>query len=512
MKRKIFILLGIAMILLPNFSLVCHGADSATKPQYGGVLKVIFPYPLKAMGYPPNIESTDLYSVLPAIETLTERWPDQPKPGLATGWKIAPDGKSITLELKKGVKFHDGTDFNAEAVKFNLDLQREAKREEVADLTSVDVVDNYTVRLNLSKYNNSLLYQLGWLPGLMVSPTSIKTYGRDWALTHGVGTGPFKVVDFKRNVSVKFERFDGYWDKGKPYLDGIEIRFILNPMTAKASFLAGEAHILWYSTSKDPTILHDIKQRGGYEVAIIDGGVVGLVPDSRNPDSPFAKRQVREALEYAIDRPTMVKGLSYGLWRVLTQPCPEGYPAYNPNIKPRTYNPQKAKDLLAEAGYRNGFETSITSAPTVNQDAMLAIQRYLSQVGIDAKVQQVDPGKWAQIRFEGHKGLFLNTMFAPYGNYASSLERNIPAHYTSFPTLLRPAGYAEALSRALGARDLETEKKLNQEVLKVIYDDAMWMGVLSGMVAAAKQPGVQGDGNCVPSYLTWTPANAWLSK
>ena len=347
MKRNTLFVLTMALVLYTLVAFTSRVGASSTTPQYGGILKVIFPYSPKAIGYPPKQSHLDLYSLVPCIETLTKRWPDKPVPYLASGWTVAPDGKSLTLTLRKGVKFHDNTEFDAEAVKYNLDLQLETGRPGIKMITSVDVVDDHTVRLNLSKYSNSLLYQLGWYGGIMVSPTSIKKHGVDWAITHGVGTGPFSPVEYKRGVILKYEKFDGYWDKGKPYLDGIEIRYIRNSMTAKASFMAGEAHLLWVSATRDPRIAYDIKQKG-YKLAGIAGAVVGLIPDSNRAESPFAKKAVREALEYAIDRPAIAKGLSYGLWEDLSQQCHEGFPAYNPNLKAREYNPQKAMELELE--------------------------------------------------------------------------------------------------------------------------------------------------------------------
>ncbi len=133
-------------------------------------------------------------------------------PCLATSWQYSPDYKTLTLTLRQGVKFHDGTPFNAEAGKFDLEMRRDVgKISDVASIASIDTVDNFTIRLNLSKPDPILLRTLGTGGTHITSPTAFKTMGKDWCLTHSVGTGPFKFVSYQRSVSIKFERFDDYW-------------------------------------------------------------------------------------------------------------------------------------------------------------------------------------------------------------------------------------------------------------------------------------------------------------
>jgi peptide/nickel transport system substrate-binding protein len=152
------------------------------------------------------------------------------------------------------VKFHDGTDFNADAVKFNIDKVRTSK-EVVAfrEVQSVDVVDNYTVRFNLSQYNPKiwpdLAISMGGQGGI-VSPTAINTKGEDYCMLNPVGTGPFVISEVKPDAYVKYKKFDGYWQKGKPYLDGIELHFINDVVTAEAAFQAGEMQALAVTEAK----------------------------------------------------------------------------------------------------------------------------------------------------------------------------------------------------------------------------------------------------------------------
>ena len=180
------------------------------------------------------------------LTRLWKPWSDTirkglPVPWLATGWKIAKDLRSITFTLRKGVKFHDGTDFNAEAVKWNLDRYRTSTNTELKSVESVEVLDPFTVKLNLSKWSSTLIDNFTMHAGMMISPTSFQKNGADWAKTHPVGTGPFKLAYWQRDTSVKFEKFPGYWQKGKPYLDGVEWVIIADMVTRTMAFKKGEA-------------------------------------------------------------------------------------------------------------------------------------------------------------------------------------------------------------------------------------------------------------------------------
>ncbi len=135
----------------------------------------------------------------PAVETLLNLDDEgNPAPGLATRWEISNDLKSLTFFLRKGVKFHDGTDFNAEAVKYVLDLGREGARADLKTVTSIEVVDEYTVRLNFSEFANYLVNSLTIAAGQIVSPTALKSHDKKWALMNPVGTGPFKLAKYER--------------------------------------------------------------------------------------------------------------------------------------------------------------------------------------------------------------------------------------------------------------------------------------------------------------------------
>ena len=139
----------------------------------------------------------------------------------------------ITFRLRKGIKFHDGSDFNADAVAYNFKWLKDVKRLQFGDkVKSIEVLDPYTVRLHLTEYNNQLIHGLGWV--FMWSKQALTTKSPDWLRANPVGTGPFKLVEWRRDDHVKWERNKDYWQKGRPYLDGIEVRYVPDPVTASA--------------------------------------------------------------------------------------------------------------------------------------------------------------------------------------------------------------------------------------------------------------------------------------
>ena len=199
----------------------------------GGTLKVIWPYFVKNLGYPPEMAPSDTIMTLPLVERLVD-WDEKGNliPWLARSWEGDPVAKTVTYHLRKGVKFHDGTPFNAEAARWNLQFQKDAGRLTDGELVkSIEVVDEYTVRITCTEYTSQSILDYGWAN--FYSPTAFqKNGGKEWARFNCVGTGPFKQAEFKRDTLVRYEKNKDYWRKGYPLLDAIEIRWIPDPVTA----------------------------------------------------------------------------------------------------------------------------------------------------------------------------------------------------------------------------------------------------------------------------------------
>jgi len=481
------------------------------QPQRGGILIHIEPVGHKApFGWPLESWSTMLESKPVCIEALVRLSPEgKPIPWLATSWKVAPDKSSITFYLRRGVKFHDGTDFNAEAAKWNLEAVR-GKKVGTEAWTSIDVIDNYTIRIGLSNYANDLLSILAGRDalGTMISPTAFNKNGIEWIRWHPVGTGPFEFVSFEREVNTKYKRFDNYWQKGKPYLDGIEYIYIKDPMTQFAAMQAGEGHVLEIETGK---IAADFKASGLFNVHTQDAGTNVLIPDSANPDSPFANRKVREAVEYAINKDSIVKAKGYGFWQAAYQiPCATGI-GYVKNFQGRRYNPAKAKQLLKEAGYPNGFKTRIIPHFAIDRDVAVSVQSFLAAVGIQAELEFVDQQKYINYRKKGWKNALLFHGLAVYSDYLKNLEGYVASGGLDFPSLKELPELQALFKEARSTVNVEIPRV--QKILKVLYDDATIIPVHTTGRASVEQKKMHDSDHLKLGMLSdWRPENTWLSK
>jgi peptide/nickel transport system substrate-binding protein len=466
------------------------------------------------IGYPgANFSSDDGTFNSPCVEKLiTLDAKGNLIPWLTTGWQISPDYKSITFTIRKGVKFHDGTDFNAAAAKFNLDLVRNGPRPDLKTIASVDVVDDYTIRLNYVTYDPALLNNLAFAASWQVSPTAIKTNGVDWAMTHPVGTGPYVFVGYTRDVSVKYVRFDAYWG-GRPYLDGLEFDLIADPVTALASFKAGEAQASIIVGLKDAA---DMQATGKYNVNSCVSNAVDLAPDSGNATSPFYDIRVRQAVAYAIDSATIAKTVGYGFYDATNQLATIGGYSYNPAVVGYPYNPQKAKQLLTDAGYASGFQTTITYQQSPeSQDTYTAVQAYLSAVGITAKLDPADTARFVNTYTVGWKnGLVHQTIACSVGSDpARALLSNLSSKRMQYASVALPADYDAALLAASTEPDAAKRKTQFQNVMKMIIDQycmvipiyrARFVGVSSAQVHDFSL------NNIAPGV--WHPETVWLSK
>jgi len=484
-------------------------AAPTLQPQYGGVLKIAEATgPTTPFGYPPDGVGEASVSGKPAIEPLLRQHYDgRIEPWLAADWKIASDKKSITFTLKKGIKFHDGTDFNAEAVKFNLEGVKAAGRPGTKDWSSIDVVDDYTLRVTLAQYSNIALTRFSGGGGAMISPTAFKTKGKAWANWNPVGTGPFQFVSFERDVTTKYKKFNDYWQKGKPYLDGVELLYIKDPMTQSAAMRAGEAHVLNTNNGK---MMADLKAMGLGFITYADGTVV-LIPDSTNADSPLSNKKVREAIEYAIDKEAIAKAKSYGFWVPAYQlPCP-GTMAYIKNFQGRHYDPAKAKQLLTEAGYPNGFKTKIIPHFVIDRDIMVSIQAYLAKVGITVDLDFVDMGKYNDLRRKGWNNGFLCQPFGMYPNYLQTIQTYLETKALDFPTLKKPAEVDDMLNEALSTVDPEIPRV--QKLIKLFSDEVTVIPISTTARGAFLQKNVHDTGYLsLGMWTEWTPDKAWMSK
>jgi peptide/nickel transport system substrate-binding protein len=513
-RRTIVRSMVLLTVVLLTGVLVAPLSAAEQKPRYGGTMRMSDVLDGTSIGYPPKI--VRLFAnrqVAPAIETLlrTDKT-GKPVPWLATAFKENAAAKTITLTLRKGVKFHDNTDFNAEAVKWNLEQHMAAKSQGTEKLQSVDVVNDYTVRISLSQWDSSVTNNLSQTLGMVISPAAVKKNGVDWAASHPTGTGPFLFVGWEKDTRTVYKKFPGYWQKGKPYLDEIVWTPVADSLVRVLSLRKGELDLI---LSVGPKDLADLEKEGFIvKRQFIGSGATSLVPDSANPKSPFADIRVRQAAQYAIDAAAIVKEVFHGEWEVANQWIYKGHWGYNPSIAGYPYNPAKAKQLLAEAGYPNGFKTKLTFRTSAEWDqTFAAVQGYLKAVGIDAELDPVQTGRYDQIAFQGGKwdGLLCDAV-SPNPDLTAALAQNYSGGGKYFTQMLVPDDYAQAIQKAITATDFKTKQKWTREALKLMVDKyRLQIILLARRDFAVSRPGLHNHGIAeTPTNGQWTPEDAWV--
>jgi len=289
---------------------------------------------------------------------------------------------TIIWHVKKGVKFSDGTEVNAQALKWNMQQQINSKLyASVSYYKSLDVIDDYTLSVPMTMQRNSIFPAFAKYQNYMVSPTAYEKNGIDWVKEHIVGTGAYVQSDWQRDVSFSAKRNPNYWNTGKPNLDNIKFVFVKDPMTQKALFTSSSNDPIILNATSNPLNAFQLAVQG-YQVISQPADSMSLMPDSANADSPYSKIQVRQAVEYAIDKEGIAKTFGLGFWKAATQPASPEAPAYVPTITGRKYDVAKAKALLAEAGYADGFKTRIIALDTMDRNVLQAVQASLAAVKI----------------------------------------------------------------------------------------------------------------------------------
>jgi peptide/nickel transport system substrate-binding protein len=481
-------------------------ANASAAPQYGGILiRPMTTSPTAAIGWPPEITNPATQFVDPALEWLVhEDANGVDQPWLATSWQVAPDRLSITFNLRKGVKFHDGTDWNAAAAKFNMDAYLEAKNSIASSWKSIDTIDDYTIRLNLNKWDMTSFTDSNLH---FASPAAYQANGKDWMRTHIVGTGAYKFTSFTRDVSMVFEKFDGYWQKGKPYLNGIKFVIVPDKMSQQLAFETGDVHTTQLGGQQGV----DLTTKGYPYVKSLASGQMALLPDGSNASSPWSKQKVREAAEYALDREAISKGVGLGFTVPAYQLAPQHPVGAIPNLEGRRYDPAKAKQLLAEAGYPNGFKTRVVPQPqSYNKDACLAIQRYWGEVGITTEIDVPDEGRYTDYRFKsGWDNGCIMTTLAVFSTYPKFFRFYFAGD--QYKSIYWAPSFREAYNASMDTPAQDPEKC--RVVSRLIYDNLMVIPVYINQDRTFYRDGVHDLGQYAwGDSPQWSPQDSWMEK
>ena len=415
------------------------------------------------------------------------------EPALATDWTISDDGLEYTFNLREGVTFHDGTPFNAEAVKFNFDRMLD-ENHPFADtgpfplsfffssVENVEVVDDLTVKFTLNEAFAPFMSNLASPTGLIVSPAAVEQYGADYG-RHPVGTGPFKFEEWQSNTSVVASRNADYWD-GAPSLEAVIFRPITDANTRVAEMLSGGIDVL---LETPPDNVAQFRDDANFEVVEAVGPHVWYVMLNAK-EGPFADVRVRQAVNYAVNKESLVNDVLQGTAEVSAGPIPPAFNwAYNEEVDPYPYDPEKAKALLAEAGAEGA---SLTFFVTEGGSGMLdpvpmgtAIQADLAAVGLDVEIEtyewntflsEVNPGLEGKADMAEMAWMTSDPDTLPFLTLRTAAwpeEGGFNSSYYSNPEV------DELLDQARVSTDPDERADLYKQVQAIAHEDAPWLFV-----------------------------------
>jgi peptide/nickel transport system substrate-binding protein len=477
-------------------------------PKSGGILRFADPRaPSTTLGWFAEAGAQGGMWTSPNLEALMEvDINNNFIPCLATDWKISDDLGSITLTLRKGVKFHDGSDFNATVAKWNIDQMIAAKvGVNYSYMTAVETPDDYTLKISLSKYNNTILSTVASV--YMLSKNAFDTQGKEWMRWNPVGTGAFKFVSFQRDVMIKFTKNTNYWRPGMPYLDGIEMYFAPDPTTEVNAYLAGD-----YDSIGGDLLNPFVDQLKGANFIRGYSGSYTLAPDSKNADSPWSNLKVRQALDYAIDRDAIAKARGFGFWLPVNQFANPDTTSYNKSLVGRSYDPAKAKALLAEAGYPAGFSTKLLAdTSSTDKDAITAIQANMEAVGIKTELNIVDFASYGNYRTKGWNNAVLAGMAGFFANHNQITDFYWSQTATFYPSVVKSDALQALHLASLNAKNYDPA--LYHKVSQYEFDNALMLPLWASARMEAAKPFVQNtDFYKLSAWPAWRPYQAWLDK
>jgi peptide/nickel transport system substrate-binding protein len=456
------------VLLLGLITVSLTATAHAQRPIYGGSLVV-------AQGVePPGLDPTTATSAaIPRVvySNVLEGLVKIDRNGkivtsLAKDYKISKDGKEYTFILKKGVTFHDRRPFDAVDVKFTLDRLMDTQKtgtahpEYYTEIDSVQAVDSHTVKIRLKNVNSMFLFNLARPDSIIVNSQTV-----DRLKTAPIGTGPFRFVEWVRGDRITLAKFDEYHKKGIPYLEKVTFKFIGDPSAQIASLRAGDIDVIAYDVSPENALLLEkdpnFKVLNGYTTTKV-------ILSINNSRKPFNDVRVRRAMAYAIDRNALIKGAMSGYGIPIGSHMDPGNPYYIDLTSTYPYNPEKAKQLLAEAGYPNGFE-AVIKLPERFAYAKRSgeiIADMLSQVGIKLKIELTEWGQWIDRVFKNAD--FDLTVIG----HAEPFDINIYANPKYYFRYDNPK-FQETLKKAEMEPDPKKRKDLYIALQKMITEDAV---------------------------------------
>lgn len=489
---------------------------AAAGPVSGGTLRLITNATPQSVGFYAKMGPVDEGGIFPGVERIMKMTPEQKlAPDLAKSVTEDPDGLKITVVLNPGIKFHDGTELTAEVAKWNYQMGIDGKKLQFASaIDNIEVVDTYTYVIHLNFWHNQLIQSLGWVPmfsedAYMKSGTDEKTR-TEWAVNNLVGTGPFTLKEYKRDESLVWVKNPNYWREG-PLLDEIDVTVIPDATTAGAMMEAKQADI-WINA--DAQSQSEMLAKGFTVQTGWAGFLWHLMPNTMDPKSPMNDQRVREAVEYALDKPAIVKAIGYGRYDPLYDVAAPGQWGSGTSGIKREYDPAKAKQLLTDAGYPNGLPIDLLAVmETGGRSAGAeAVKGYLDAAGFVTNLDIADPGRfYGSVFGTGWKDLAL--MFSGQdATYLTSASRWwSPEPMTNLASFKRPDDFKTLFDTALMARDEAGQIAGTEAIVDEMTQKELMIPLFHFPGGVIIQPWVHTD-YMKSGFVAWDWRNNWMDE
>lgn len=410
---------------------------------------------------------------------------------LASKWNISEKGTQYDFTLRKGVKFHDGTVFNADAVLTNFNRQRDKSHpyfnlgpyvywdamgmnKIVKDITKIS---DYKVRFTLHQAEAPFLANMAMHFAQIVSPAAMKKYGNKLKF-NPVGTGPFKFKKWVKKQMIVLEANKEYWG-GRPYLDKLVFKAISDPSSRFLEMLSGKVHSMDNPNLSDVKKLTEDKSIKLLKQAALNIGALSM----QNQRPPFNKPAVRQAVNLAINKKAIIDNIYHGFAEVAKNPMPPTIWGYNDEVNGYEYNPKKAKEMLTAAGYPEGFKTTLNVIPVSRpympngQQVAEAIQADLAKVGITVKLVRYDWANHLKRLDDGNFEMALMGWNGDNGDPDNFLHILLDKNSSQNSARYDNAMVNLKLKQAKEATKQSDRAKLYKEVQSIVHSEAPWVNI-----------------------------------
>ena len=494
-------------------SSTAEAAATDAQPVSGGEINIpITDDPTTLQGW--MVRNTNEGTVAPAIYETLLAYDETgaPQPYLLESFEGDPEALTYTMVVKDGITFQDGTPLDAEAVKWNLDYYKEngvLTGSYFNYVDSVEVVDEKTVVVHMSSWDALFDYGLA-RTCFICSPTAVEEMGPEAFNETPVGTGPFKVTKWVHGEGIYTEAYDNYW-QGTPYLDAINFKIYASTATQQATMEVGDLDIMYLTGD---SVTADSMEASGYTI------INSIIPDSGHTlcfnskaEGPLTDVRVRQAIALAVDTDSinaaLLSGGKYGTsstqWAAPTSS--EYY-----DIEGYGYDVEKAKSLLAEAGYADGFDLTINfQVGDFAKSVCQIIQAELAEVGINVTLNQIEVANYANYLGEWD-GILYHPMGLSNGQYSQIAANMIPGARFGSETFLHDEKSVSLIAEAISS-DEETLKKDMNEVIDILFQQNVELYPISIIYSTAViNPKVHGgDINAIQTkqadwHLVWKEA------